>query len=780
MFRIALCLALWLFSLTLFAQAPIEKSDYSRIRVFLGEKSIEDLARLGVEVDHGIFRKGAYIENDYSRKEMDLMKSSGFKYEVLIDDVQAYYQSPHAFAKIQNRGANCLEEIDVNHWQTPEQYSGGSMGGYLTLSELYTVLDTMAARYPNLISTKAPIDTFLTQEGRPVYYLKVSNHPNLDENKPKILYTALHHAREPNSLSQMVFYLWYLLENYDSNPEVKYLVDHVEMFFIPCVNPDGYTYNETYAPNGSGLWRKNRWVQADTVAGVDLNRNYDFHWGYDDTGSSPYSNSQTFRGSSAASEPEIKAVNFLANQYHFKIALNYHTYGNLLIHPWGYSDSNTPDHATFSALGGIMIKENDFLLGTGTTTVGYTVNGDSDDWMYGAKGIFSMTPEVGFGFWPDPSDIDYFNKLAMHQNVTAAQLLLNYSGAKILTNSLTPNNGTLDVEITHPGLLQGNSTVSVKFLDPNFSVTPASFNVNMQHLDTLLKTVNYTASNVANGDIIPVELVIENGVFATRDTIEFVYWENNLVTFSETGDHLDTWSGDWGTTTDVFYTADKSITDSPDGNYLPNSETLTLTPELDLTNMLGADLHFYAKWDIEGKYDFAQVMATKDNGQTFQPLCGHWSSIGTSFQDEAQPVYDGTQNKWVEEVIDLKDFVGSKIKIGFRLVADTYVEKDGFYFDDLKLIAHLDPNANSNIKEPIALNVFPSPADDVLNIQLSQNSKNVANLLIYNSLGVLVLEDDFSKGAIDGVLNIEHLPSGVYFLEINLGSRRMFERFLKE
>ena len=137
-------------------------------------------------------------------------------------------------------------------------YEDGSMGGYLTYDELLATLDEMVNLYPNLITARAPIGNILTHENRPIYWLRLSDNPNVEEAEPEVLYTALHHAREPNSLSQMVFYLWYLLENYDSDPEVKYLVDNTAMYFIPCINPDGYIYNETNDPNGGGLWRKNK------------------------------------------------------------------------------------------------------------------------------------------------------------------------------------------------------------------------------------------------------------------------------------------------------------------------------------------------------------------------------------------------------------------------------------------------------------------------------------------------------------------------------------------
>ena len=83
---------------------------------------------------------------------------------------------------------------------------------------------------------------------------KISDNPNQDENEPEILYDAVHHAREPNSLSQLIFYMYYLLENYGLNDEVTYLVNETEMYFVPCINPDGYIYNQINDPNGGGMW----------------------------------------------------------------------------------------------------------------------------------------------------------------------------------------------------------------------------------------------------------------------------------------------------------------------------------------------------------------------------------------------------------------------------------------------------------------------------------------------------------------------------------------------
>ena len=63
----------------------------------------------------------------------------------------------------------------------------------------------------------------------------------------------LHHAREPASLSQLVFYMCYLRENYDSDPKVQAIVDNTGLYFVPVINPDGYLYNKKTDPNGGGF-----------------------------------------------------------------------------------------------------------------------------------------------------------------------------------------------------------------------------------------------------------------------------------------------------------------------------------------------------------------------------------------------------------------------------------------------------------------------------------------------------------------------------------------------
>ena len=110
--------------------------------------------------------------------------------------------------------------------------------------------------FPNLICQRAYTYVYYRRRS-PAYWVRISNTPTTDDpSKPEILYTSNHHAREAAALSINMYTMWYILENYATDEDLRYLVDNVEMYFVPLVNPDGWVYNQTIQPNGGGMWRK--------------------------------------------------------------------------------------------------------------------------------------------------------------------------------------------------------------------------------------------------------------------------------------------------------------------------------------------------------------------------------------------------------------------------------------------------------------------------------------------------------------------------------------------
>ncbi|HEY1038993.1 MAG TPA: M14 family zinc carboxypeptidase, partial [Bacteroidia bacterium] len=230
---LALCAVLISLSIT----AQTQK--YHRVKVYTGEKGIIELAKAGIAVDHGEFKKGLYLITDLSDNEIKAVKKTGLPYDILINDVEAFYKHQNdAYKNYNPKNETAAAAGSCNacqEFQTPQNFNLGNMGGFFTYQEMLDNLDSMAAKYPNLIGARAPIGSGTTDEGNQLFWLKISDNPNAAETEPQLLYTALHHAREAESLSQLIFYMWYLLENYATDPEVQYLVNSSEMYFIPCV-----------------------------------------------------------------------------------------------------------------------------------------------------------------------------------------------------------------------------------------------------------------------------------------------------------------------------------------------------------------------------------------------------------------------------------------------------------------------------------------------------------------------------------------------------------------
>ena len=770
-------------SFSLFAQ-----SQFSRVKVDLTERSIKELVVLGIETDHGSYARDRYFITDMSDGQIALLQSKGFTIEYLIENVKAFYKNQN----IAGHEHYHEDEVEVRNggpcdtgnggsgmydYVTPTNYINGSMGGYFTYAEMLSILDEMQAKYPNLISAKDTVIDIRTHEGNPIYWVKVSNTPNIDNDNPEVLYTALHHAREANSLSQMIFYLWYILENYESDAEIKYLVDNTEMYFMPCVNPDGYLWNQSTDPDGGGLWRKNRYADENgDVKGVDLNRNYGFEWGVDDQGSSPNANSDTYRGPSAFSEPETKAVRDFANQHQFQIALNYHTFGNLLIHPWGFSDSATEEDATFKALGNIMIEENNFTLGTGTETVGYVVNGDSDDWMYGDAGIYAMTPEVGpqnFGFWPPANAIDQLNKSSLLMNLRTAHLVHSY--AQIVDDSptiISQESGIIPLTLINYGLASGDVTVTVDEGDNNIEVAFTEQIYTLDHLGAAEVIIDYQVLAAESADL-SFLVTISNGDYTYTEVINKRYIKGDFQTwYSNYADDISQWTldGVWSITDSDFVSAPACITDTPNGDYDGNSDfTIQLNETIDLTASEDAILRFNAKWNIEEGWDYVEFLVGIE-GEELVPQCGNFTVIGNTNQDEGQPLYSGVQDDWVGEEISLNDYVGHKINIAFRLVSDSYVEEDGFYFDDIEILTVGDPLSTEDNLLTSNMSIHPNPTLDniYLSFVLADDHKD-NHVRIYNSLGMQISSisiGDRIRGSHEVSIDTNDLEEGLYFCQM--------------
>ncbi|MBI3134528.1 MAG: immune inhibitor A [Bacteroidetes bacterium] len=754
----------------------IAQENYSRVKIYGTDAELNEAAQLGVPLDHGQHKHNMWFITDLSESDIQILETQGFTYEILIQDVSAYYvanSTSTAAEHIDGERITCPTATSGSSFDvtTPSNWQLGSMAGYYTYQEFLDELDSMASKYPNLISAKSPISSYTSIEGRPIYWVRLSDNPNADETEEEVLYTAIHHAREPASLSQLIFYMWWILENYGVNDEVTYLVDETEMYFVPMINPDGYAYNESTNPGGGGMHRKNRRNVGTSNKGVDLNRNYSYNWGT--TGISTNPNNDTYCGTAAFSEPETQAIRWFCENRDFQFAFNAHTYGNLLLFPIGWSDTEfAPDHDYMQAFTNHMVIFNGYTAEKSSTL--YPASGDSDDWMYtddlvNKPKVFAMTPECSNegsanDFWPPQAAILDICSANIWMNKTLAHMPHIYG----VTTDQDPSQiadmtGYFHYEIERLGLEDGDITVSMTALTGIQSLGAANVHT-MNLMDIDLDSINYVLDPaISFGDEIKYLLLTDNGLWTRTDTIVKTYGAGTAV-FTDNCDNLTNWTGTWNFTSEDFVSASNSITDSPFADYSNDeSSPLELNQSFSFENATYAYVQFNAKWAIENDWDYVEFMASTDGGSTWAPLCGKYTTPGNADQDLDNPLYDNFQPTWVLEEIDLSAYVGmTDVRFRFYLFSDGGVTEDGFYFDDFTVYTdHID-DAGLDETAPTLVQVFPNPASQQLTVQYS-NSNAVQSVVVCNELGAEIATFQPTSNLLQ--INVQTWETGVYYLK---------------
>jgi hypothetical protein len=200
---------------------------------------------------------------------------------------------------------------------------------------------------------------------------------------------------------------------------------------------------------------------------------------------------------------------------------------------------------------------------------------------------------------------------------------------------------------------------------------------------------------------------------------------------------------------------------------------------VDLSDILGAKIEYQTQWDIEDNWDYGQFQISTDQGNNWISMEGLYTNIGTgSFQPNGEPLYDGTQLSWVNESVDLSDYIGEEITFRFLLRSDGSVTEDGWYFDDLKLIHYELVPVNVNDIAGIIDNYtleqnYPNPFNPSTKIVFQIPEPGNVSLKIYDMLGnevVSLLNEEKQPGKYEIEFNASHLSSGIYFYTLRSGT----------
>ncbi len=506
-----------------------------------------------------------------------------------------------------------------------------NLGAYYTYAEMEASLDSLAERFPALTR----IDTLGTSiEGRLIRAIKISDNAAVDEAEPEALIIACLHAREIMTVDVTLRFAAYLLEHY-GDPRVAEIVDNREVWIVPMTNPDGHVYVEMNHDDASYTWwRKNRRLNLDGSYGVDLNRNFGYMWGYDDVGSSPTPSSLLYRGTAPFSEPETQAVRDFCAAHEFTVNLSYHSYGELILYPWGYAPIFPDDQELFSALGDSLSEGNDYLVGNSATGAIYITNGGSDDWMYGdvvsKNRVFGFTIELNTyeegGFGPPESLIlPTFNKM----------LELNLRFLEYADN---------------PARMLGP-------LAPEMNAI------------TMLNPPAYEISWLPDGD--------DPNPALSYDLVEYRNLRS-VIDSCEAGDEL--WTPDGFTISTARVKVGAASWYSGTGDNLKNTLSMTYLYPMGYP----ATFTCWLWYDIETNYDYAYLEVSADQGVKWSTVPGNRTTDSDPNGVNRGNGITGKTGSWTSATFDLTGFLtggNGYLLVRFSYETDSAVYEEGLYVD---------------------------------------------------------------------------------------------------
>lgn len=280
--------------------------------------------------------------------------------------------------------------------------------GYHTYDEMVAALQAAASAHPDIAAVSS-IGT--SYEGRDIPIIKISDNVATDEDEPEVLFTCNMHAREHLTTEMCL----HIVDRLTAGSE---FVNTREIYVVPSQNPDGAEFD--IAGGEYAGWRKNRQPNSDGTVGTDPNRNFAYKWGCCG-GSSESPSAEDYRGPSAASAPEVAAVQAFVDSrvvggvQQIKGHIDFHTFSELVLWPFGHTYDTVTEGMTqeeydrFKSVGEEMAASNGYTPDQSSGL--YITDGDINDWMWGQHKVlsycFEMYPSGGGidGFYPPDEDI---------------------------------------------------------------------------------------------------------------------------------------------------------------------------------------------------------------------------------------------------------------------------------------------------------------------------------------------------------------------------------------
>ncbi len=701
-----------------------------------------------------------------------------------------------------------------------------TIAGYHSYNEMLTDLTNYANENPEICQLVDLGETYGAQyiaQNLPgyngfnhhLYGVKVSDNVAVEEDEPCVYIFGTHHAREPLGMEMSLYILNYLLTNYETDAEIEDLINNTQIWFIPLVNPDGYkvVYDETDLWWRKNIHDNNENGQFDTSNnyglgedGIDINRNYGWNWGYFSATDNFFG--VTYHGTEAFSEIESRIVKNLIDSHHFVAGIGYHTYGGLVLYPWGgQSYLYAPDYEAMSSLADNMAATIDKTDGSGNTyTSGsgwqlYPASGGLDDYAYGQDGIFSYTIEMAETFIPEPTGVEQ-TKI---NNLQAALMMMKRVQSSTLTGLVTnAENHPLDAIVYVEGIdntgvprlaYQADSLYGryYRMLNPGFYETtfyktgfiPSTSYVGIsENSQTLLNVVMVSAQSSSlsgnvykeNGDPIDncrivIKHNIDNEILTDANghfLIETLFSGKYPIEISKQGvvfinGYIELQEG-MNTTTYVISNSEyQDNFESGNLNWIRNgswgltgSESFSgghcLTDSPEATYM--SYENSYCRYPVSITLSNCQNASVSFMAKYNIGLNDEFAAFEISTDNinwEALEVFNGIQNDWVEKRYNLNHLIGHPLYLRFIMETSYSSIGEGIFIDDFRLDINDTYQANHeeviNIPVNKLISNYPNPFNPETNIKFEISKAQDVEIDIYNIKGqrVKTLKQNFAN-----------------------------------
>ncbi len=511
-----------------------------------------------------------YVLVAADQNDIEQLQALGF--EVVIDEVEtANYDQ-----------MNLLKEYSIG--TIPPPYNC-----YRTVEEIYAYAAALAISYPNLAEWIDVGDSWEKSvgqlDGYDMMVLKLTNE-SIPGDKPKLFITAAIHAREYATAELAARFAEYLVNNYNVDADVTWLLDYHEVHIMLQTNPDGRKEAEA-----GDLWRKNTNENYCGVTssnrGADLNRNFSFWWACCG-GSTSYPCGETYHGPSAGSEPETQAVqNYMQAIFPDQRAddllapappdatgvyIDLHSYSELVLWSWGFTDDTAPNDTSLQTLGRKFAYFNGYTPQQSIDL--YVTDGGTEDFAYGNLGVAGYCFEVGTAFFQDCAT---FENTILPDNLPA----LLYAAKIARTPYMTPAGpDALNLALSESVVPEGTIvTLNGQINDTRYRSGYGEPTQTIAQAEYAVDTPYWEAGSTA------IPMSPSDGSF--NQTVENVTASINTSGWSQ-GRHIlfirgKDANGNWGAVSAIFLTIENPTNNPPVANDLAVSTRVNVPVSFTLT-----------------------------------------------------------------------------------------------------------------------------------------------------------------------------------------------------